>query len=119
MELKISKLATPYELTLHIDKETLNQALDDYWETAKDHIEVKGFRKGKVSQKVAEGTMFDELYKDVLPTLLAKELYKQELKIIHNFDIRMKGTFARDSALTILNRVYLFPKIELPTEFKC
>lgn len=76
MEVKASKLAQPVLLRLiETDKDKINALTSPLWEKKKEELEIKGFRKGKVPQQLAEKHFgFDKLYPEVIDSLIRQGL---------------------------------------------
>jgi len=118
MTTNVKKLATPYKITIDVLNDELITEIDKYWNKNKHSIEVKGFRKGNVPQKVAEEKIgFAQLYRDVIPYIYSQKLLEENLKVIYNDSYEIFGNFARNGSIRIQSRIYLFPECKIP-DFK-
>jgi trigger factor len=117
--MNLEKMATPSRLTLEVENKTLIEKADQFWETVKDTIEIKGFRKGNVPQLVAEKELgFHILYREIVTVIYQEEIEKQKLKIIYDGipkyeNFKVYGKFTRDGSIKIENIIYLLPEIKL------
>lgn len=113
-------MATPVKIELEVLGTELEEEINKHWDRIKSKIEIDGFRKGEVSQTMAEKHLgFQNLYKDVIPFIYHKNLKDQKVNIIYdgypdyeNFEVF--GVFQHNGNLKIENTVFLYPKIELP-----
>ena len=63
------------ELILFIDPKTFGDAVEKEYQRQKENIEIKGFRKGKVSRAIAESELGKDIfYEGALNSLLGSEL---------------------------------------------
>lgn len=63
------------ELLISIDAETFENAVEKAYQRAKKNIQLPGFRKGKVSRKLAEKTFGEgAFYEDAINLLIGPEL---------------------------------------------
>ena len=84
-----------YELTIHIDAESFEQALDKAYKKNIKKINVPGFRRGKAPRKMVEklygeGVFFEDAINDIYPAALSEAIAEAKLEIVARPEVEMK-----------------------------
>lgn len=84
-----------YELTIHIDAESFEKALEKAYKKNIKKINVPGFRRGKAPRKMVEklygeGVFFEDAINDIYPAALSEAIAEAKLEIIARPEVEMK-----------------------------
>ena len=84
-----------YELTIHIDAESFEKALEKAYRKDIKKINVPGFRRGKAPRKMVEklygeGVFFEDAINDLYPSALANAIEEAKLEIVARPEVEMK-----------------------------
>ncbi len=84
-----------YELTIHIDAESFEKALEKAYRKDIKKINVPGFRRGKAPRKMVEklygeGVFFEDAINDLYPSALADAIEEAKLEIVARPEVEMK-----------------------------
>ncbi len=84
-----------YELTVHIDAEAFEKALEKAYKKNIKKINVPGFRQGKAPRKMVEklygeGVFFEDAINDLYPDALANAIEEAGLEIVARPEVDMK-----------------------------
>ena len=84
-----------YELTIHIDAESFEKALEKAYKKNIKKINVPGFRRGKAPRKMVEklygeGVFFEDAINDIYPAALSEAIAEAKLEIVARPEVEMK-----------------------------
>lgn len=84
-----------YELTIHIDAESFEKALEKAYKKNIKKINVPGFRRGKAPRKMVEklygeGVFFEDAINDIYPAALSEAIEEAKLEIVAHPEVEMK-----------------------------
>lgn len=84
-----------YELTIHIDAESFEKALEKAYKKNIKKINVPGFRRGKAPRKMVEklygeGVFFEDAINDIYPAALSEAIAEAKLEIVAHPEVEMK-----------------------------
>lgn len=84
-----------YELTIHIDAESFEEALEKAYKKNIKKINVPGFRRGKAPRKMVEklygeGVFFEDAINDIYPAALSEAIAEAKLEIVARPEVEMK-----------------------------
>lgn len=84
-----------YELTIHIDAESFEKALEKAYKKNIKKINVPGFRRGKAPRKMVEklygeGVFFEDAINDIYPAALSEAIEEAKLEIVARPEVEMK-----------------------------
>lgn len=83
-----------FELTVKVDADTFEKALEKAYKKNAKSISVPGFRKGKAPRKMVEkiygeGVFFEDAINDVYPTALGDAIEEAELEIVAHPEVEV------------------------------
>ena len=117
MKVKVnSKKGLKTSLSIIVDKATIQKRLDDKLNELKTKVQLKGFRPGKVPQKVIKDQFGKAIYGEVIDTILketsSKALEENNLKVASQPKIDLKS-FGEGKDLNYTIEVETLPDVNL------
>ncbi len=117
MDVKIEDVSSvKKEITIEIDAERVDEEIAKTYKKIAKNAKVKGFRPGKVPQKVIEQYYADQMEHEVVNTLIREALYKalldQEIPAISEPEIIDAGTLEKGSQFSFTAQVEVKPEVE-------
>ena len=105
------------ELTISIDKEEFEKALERAYRKNVGKMTVPGFRKGKAPRKIieklyGEGVFFEEAFNIIYPDAMEMAVEKSGIKPVGRADVDL-GDPAEEGGLIIIAKVPVEPEVEL------
>lgn len=84
-----------YELTIKVDAESFEKAIEKAYKKNVKSINVPGFRKGKAPRKMVEklygeGVFFEDAINELYPTALAEAIEESKLEVVARPEVDMK-----------------------------
>ena len=84
-----------HELTIHIDAEAFEKAIEKAYKKNIKKINVPGFRQGKAPRKMVEklygeGVFFEDAINDLYPAALAEAIEESKLEVVARPEVEMK-----------------------------
>ena len=105
------------ELTIEVEAQLFNTAIDTVYKKMRGSISVPGFRKGKAPRKIIENlygvsTFYNDALDDVIPAACAFGVQDKELRVVGTPSL-VDVNINEDKSVVVIVAVSLYPEIEI------
>lgn len=106
-----------YELTVKVDAESFEKALDKAYRKNVKNINVQGFRKGKAPRKIVEkmygeGVFFEDAINDLYPAALQEAVDESKLDLVARPEVEITDV-AKADGFTFTAKCVVKPEVEV------
>lgn len=111
---KIEKQAAPYVIVLKTEPDVVKALMEAEFETFKDKINVKGYRKGQAPRNVVEAQKgFDKFtyYRETIMKCFEAGVKETGLQLVNYTNLSILGEFSDKTPLVIRATVHVLPKV--------
>jgi len=110
----IEEMATPIRVAVQLESDEAVSRKNVLYNAMKSDFEFKGFRKGKVPRKIAEGSIGKEqLYRSLLSSLVREAAEEQSLDLVA-IDKIIVNNIEDGQPLNLSAVIFVMPTVELP-----
>ena len=106
-----------YELTVKVDADKFNEAIEKVYRKNVKKIDVQGFRKGKAPRKMieklyGEGVFFEDAINDLYPAALQEAIEESKLEVVARPELEIESV-SKEEGFTFKATCVTKPEVEV------